>query len=49
MKAIGMRHVAFSGGTPAGSGPGGISDAGVEIDRIVQLPRQINPRRDKYC
>lgn len=26
-----------------------IDEAGIEIDRIVGLPRQINPRRDTYC
>lgn len=26
-----------------------ISESGVQIDRIVLLPRQIDPTRDKYC
>lgn len=26
-----------------------VSESGVEIDRIVKLPCQIDPRRDKYC
>ena len=26
-----------------------ISESGVQIDRIVLLPRQIDPARDKYC
>ncbi len=26
-----------------------ISESGVQIDRIVRLPRQIDPARDKYC
>lgn len=26
-----------------------ISESGTEIDRIVLLPRQINPARDRYC
>jgi len=26
-----------------------IPESGVQIDRIVSLPRQIDPARDKYC
>ncbi|MEL7610362.1 MAG: DUF3343 domain-containing protein [Bacillota bacterium] len=26
-----------------------ISESGVQIDRVVALPRQIDPTRDKYC
>ena len=26
-----------------------IPESGAEIDRIVLLPRQINPARDRYC
>lgn len=26
-----------------------IPDSGAQIDRIVSLPRQINPHRDRYC
>lgn len=26
-----------------------IPESGAEIDRIVALPRQINPGRDRYC
>ena len=26
-----------------------IPDSGAEIDKIVKLPRQINPQRDRYC
>lgn len=26
-----------------------ISESGVQIDRIVLLPRQIDPTRDRYC
>ena len=28
---------------------GCIVSSGIEIDRVVSLPRQINPRRDRYC
>lgn len=26
-----------------------IEKSGIEIDRVAALPRQIDPRRDKYC
>jgi hypothetical protein len=28
---------------------GCIERSGIEIDKIVALPRQINPKRDRYC
>ena len=26
-----------------------ISESGIEIERIIELEKQINPQRDKYC
>lgn len=26
-----------------------VETSGIEIDRIVELPRQIDPTRDRYC
>jgi hypothetical protein len=26
-----------------------VEQSGIEIDQIISIPRQINPRRDKYC